>query len=365
MRTGYPADVVRTVGVEEELLLVDADTAEPRAVAGALLAGQTARIPVAELQQQQLETNTDPCATLDELLCEIRGWRRRAAELAVLQDAEVAALATSPLPVAPELTPKGRYRRMARAFGLTAQEQLTCGCHIHVQVDSAEEGVAVLDRIRPWLAPLLALSTNSPLWQSRDTGYASYRYQVFGRWPTTGPQELFGSTEGYRHAVAELLATGTLLDQGMVYFDARLSARYPTVEVRICDVCPQAEDTVLIAALVRALVETAAREWYDAHPAAEASAALLRLAAWRASRSGLTGALVRPSTHRPAAARDVIEELLAHVEEALKDAGDLAFVRGGVERLLACGTGARWQREVHQRGGPAAVVREAVARTRQ
>ena len=361
--TGYPADVVRTVGVEEELLLVDADTAEPRAVAGAVLAGQCARTPVAELQQQQLETNTDPCATLDELRSEIRDWRRRAADLASRQGTEVAALATSPLPVDPELTPKGRYRRMARAFGLTAQEQLTCGCHVHVQVDSAEEGVAVLDRIRPWLAPLLALSANSPLWQGRDTGYASYRYQVFGRWPSTGPQELFGSTEGYQHAVSELLATGTLLDQGMVYFDARLSVRYPTAEVRICDVCPEAEDAVVLAALVRSLVETAARDWYDGVPAPRVSGAVLRLAAFRASRSGLTGALVRPATHRPAAARDVVEDFVDHVSDALKDTGDLALVRCGVERLLSCGTGAHWQREIHRHGGPTAVVREAVART--
>lgn len=350
--------------MEEELLLVDADTAEPRAVAGAVLAGRPSPIPVVELQQQQLETNTDPCATLDELLSEIRAWRRRAAELAATQGAEVAALATSPLPVAPELTPKGRYRRMARAFGLTAQEQLTCGCHIHVRVDSEEEGVAVLDRIRPWLPPLLALSSNSPLWQSTDTGYASYRYQVFGRWPTTGPQELFGSTEGYRRAIARLLATGTLLDQGMVYFDARLSARYPTVEVRICDVCPRAEDAVVLAAIVRALVETAAREWYDGLPADRVGSAVLRLAAWRASRSGLTGALVRPTTGRPAAAREVVEELVGHTSDVLKEAGDLASVRGGVERLLSRGTGARWQREIHERSGPTAVIREAVARTR-
>jgi carboxylate-amine ligase len=357
--------VVRTVGVEEELLLVDAETADPRAVANAVLAGHMEGVLVAELQQQQLEINTAPCGSLDDLLTEIRGWRRRAAELARSQGAEVAALATSPLPVAPALTPVGRYRRMADAFGLTAQEQLTCGCHIHVQVESDEEGAAVLDRIRPWLAPLLALSANSPLWQGLPAGYASYRYQVFGRWPTTGPQEAFGSAEGYRRAVSSLLATGTLLDQGMVYFDARLSARFPTVEVRICDVCPDAEDTVLLAALVRGLVETSARDWRDGRAAPEVSAVLLRLAAWRASRSGLEGALLHPGTHRPAAARDVVEELFGHVSVALKDAGDLATVRSGIERLLSCGTGARWQRAVYEEGGPAAVVCEAVHRTRQ
>ncbi|MGK5532798.1 glutamate--cysteine ligase [Streptomyces sp. URMC 129] len=357
---------MRTIGVEEELLLVDAESARPRAVAAAVLAGADGEKDevVAELQQQQLETNTTPCATLPELRAEIRNWRRRAGDLAATEGAEVAALATSPLPVAPELTPGGRYRRIAEAFGLTAQEQLTCGCHIHVQVESDEEGVAVLDRIRVRLAPLLALSANSPLWQGWDTGYASYRYQVFGRWPTTGPPPAFGSPDGYRHTVNRLLATGTLLDQGMVYFDARLSARYPTVEVRINDVCQDADDAVLLAALVRGLVETASRAWQDGEPAPRTEPDLLRLAAWRASRSGLTGALLHPETQRPAAAREVVEDLVDHVADALRDAGDLALVRAGVERLLTDGNGAARQRTAYARGGPTEAVRDAVTRTR-
>ncbi|ARQ68020.1 glutamate--cysteine ligase [Streptomyces marincola] len=355
--------MTRTVGVEEELLLVDAVTAEPRAVAGAVLAGEPQDVVVAELQQQQLETNTSPCSSLDELAAEIVRWRRHAAALAREEGARVAALATSPLPVAPELTPKGRYLRMARAFGLTAQEQLTCGCHVHVGVGSDEEGVAVLDRIRPWLAPLLALTANSPLWQGQDTGYAGYRHQIWGRWPTTGPQEVFGSAARYHATVDSLLATGTLLDIGMVYFDARLSAAHPTVEVRIADVCQDAEDAVLLAALVRGLVETAAREWADGRPPPEGSAAQLRLAAWRASRSGLGGALVHPLTHRPTAAREVIEALVAHVAPAVKDIGDLALVRAGVDRVLARGNGASRQLRTLASAGPAGVIHEAVART--
>ena len=188
---------------------------------------------------------------------------------------------------------------MAELFGLTAHEQLTCGCHVHVGISSAEEGVAVLDRAGPWLATLLALSANSPFWQGRDSEYASFRYQVWGRWPSSGPAEPFGTARAYRETIEQMVASGTLIDPGMVYFDARLSERYPTIEIRIADVCLRAEDAVLIAALARALVETEARSWREGKPAPQVRTELLRLAAWRASRSGLDDTLLHPVTGKP------------------------------------------------------------------
>ena len=362
--------MVRSLGVEEELLLVDAGSCEPRAVAGAVLDGLGPVVKdgpggelVAELQQEQLETNTSPCESLDGLRDELRGWRGRASALARTQGVEVAALATSPVAVSPRLTSDDRYRWMAEAFGITAREHLTCGCHIHVEVGSDEEGVAVIDRIQPWLAPLLALSANSPFWQGQDTGFAGYRYQVFGRWPTAGPPQAFGSAEGYRRAVSELLASGVMLDEAMMYFDARLSAAYPTVEVRVCDVCPDIEDALLLAALVRALVVTASRDWTAGRPAPDIGVPLLQLAAWRACRSGLDGPLLHPRTQRPATAREVVEAVVEHTEAALKESGDLDTVRAGIDRLLTVGTGAHWQRTVYGERGPTAVVREAISRT--
>jgi carboxylate-amine ligase len=356
--------------VEEELLLVDAASFEPRAVAGAVLDGDTQAVAdgpggelVAELQQEQMETNTSPCENLDGLREELRGWRGRASALARAKGVEVAALATSPVAVSPRLTSGERYRWMANAFGITAQEHLTCGCHIHVEVDSDEEGVAVIDRIQPWLAPLLALSANSPFWQGQDTGFAGYRYQVFERWPTAGPPQPFGSAEGYRQAIDGYLATGVMRDEGMMYFDARLSAAYPTVEIRVCDVCSDIDDTVLLAALVRALVTTAARDWAAGRPAPDIGLPLLRLAAWRACRSGLDGPLLHPRTQRPTTAREVVDAIVEYAEAALKEAGDLDTVRAGLDRLLLTGTGARWQRAVYGESGPAEVVREAVSRT--
>lgn len=365
---------VRSVGVEEELLLVEPDTGRPRAVAAAVLrasngqghgpdsggpdsgdAGPGGPDPEQELeyelQLQQVETSTRPCITLEELEGGLREARAAAAEAAGRVGVQVVALATSPIPVEPETTTKPRYRRMAEAFGLTAQEQLTCGCHVHVQVESAEEGVAVLDRIQPWLAMLLALSANSPFWQGLDSSYASFRYQAWGRWPCSGPTEWFGSAQAYQATVEQMVRTGTLLDTGMVYFDARLSEHYTTLEVRIADVCLRHEDAVLIAALVRGLVETEARAWQQDAAPLRIRAELLRLAAWRASRSGLDGPLIDPFTGRPDQSPAVIGLLLDHVRDALADAGDLDAVTGLVADVQRRGNGASFQRGSFGRSG--------------
>jgi carboxylate-amine ligase len=300
-----------------------------------------------ELQRQQLETNTRPCCDLDDLHREVRRCRSLAAEVAARAGARVAALATSPVPVVPQLVREGRYLAMARAFGLTAHEQLTCGCHVHVGISSADEGVAVLDRIGPWLPVLLALSANSPFWQGQDTAYSSFRYQAWGRWPNAGPTSAFGTAEVYRETVRQMTGTGTLLDAGMVYFDARLSENYPTLEIRIADVCLRSDDAVLIAALARALVDTEARRWRAGADVPPWRTEILRLGAWRASRSGLDEDLLNPLTGRPQPARAVSNALLGHVRDALDEAGDTGTVTELLRAVLARGNGSAFQRNAY------------------
>jgi glutamate---cysteine ligase / carboxylate-amine ligase len=143
-----------------------------------------------------------------------------------------------------------------------------------------------------------------------------------------------------------MVASGTLIDPGMVYFDARLSERYPTVEIRIADVCLRAEDAMLIAALARALVETEASSWRDGKPAPQTRTEVLHLAAWRASRSGLDDTLLHPVTWKPEPATAVIGMLLDHCREALAclRCGDLIHLRPAPGRCLAflCRNGRRF-----------------------
>jgi carboxylate-amine ligase len=362
----------RTVGVEEEFLLVTGDHEATSAVASQVLRVAAARgvavgdvagggFLVHELQEQQLEATTTPQVSMAALETELRRWRHAAAAAAAEVGARLVASATAPVRVRPTRVRTPRYDRMAERFGIVADEQLTCGCHVHVSVESPEEAVGVLDRIRVWLPTLLALSANSPYWQGHDTGYASFRALALGRWPVTGPTELFGTPEHYRAHIDRLLAAGVILDEAMVYFDARRSHRYPTVEVRVPDVCLDPRDTVLVAALSRALVATAAQEWAAGEPPPPVPASLLRLATWHAAHAGLGERLLDPLSARPRLAATVLETLLEHVGPALRCTGDEELVSTGISRLLERGSGAVDQRAAFARRGRLSDVVEACA----
>lgn len=364
---------LRTVGVEVELLLVDAQTGAPRSVASEVLrvarrhgdteveAGEAGGSVGPEMQEQQVETDTPAEEYLGLLEQDLRRWRDKARAAASEAGALILASGTTPLPVRPQTFDDDRYAAITEQFGLTASEQLTCGCHVHVSVDSDDEAVGALDRIRTWLPVLLAVSANSPFWQGGDSGYASFRSQAMTRWPTNGPTEIFGSGQAYADHLRLLVDTGVPLDEGMAYFDARPSRNYPTLEIRVADVCLDHRDAVLVAARARALVDTGAREWAEERPPDPASVAVLRLAMWQAGRYGITGDLLDPQTHRPKPAREVVERLLEHIGPALRETGDLVRVEMGIDRIFTVGTGSSTQRRIHDEEGrlDRAVVRLA------
>lgn len=355
----FPTDAVRTFGVEEEYLIIDAATFVPTPVAPALLAAARPSAIVAletELKAEQIEAVGAPCRSHADLLAGIFEGRRLADEAARSVGARVVASATSPAAFEPHLSVDGRYGRMAERFGLVAQEQFTCGLHVHVGIASPEEGIAILDRLRGWLPALLALSANSPLVAGVETGYQSWRYQSWGRWPTAGPAEIWGDLERYRRVVAALTSCDVLLDEGMLYFDVRLSRANPTIEVRIADVPLHPEDAGLIAVLVRALAETAAREARADVAPLPLPTSVIAVSSWLASRHGTTGTLIDPVEGCAAPVSVVLARLLGHVAEALADSGETAFAEAGVARVLRRGTGAQRQGTVWQRTGDTSAV---------
>ena len=364
---------VRTVGVEEELLLVDPVTRRASSRSGEVLAAHHRAHGVRpvqpshgldkELYQHQIETRTGPTRDLSSVWDQLLVARATAGRAARSVGLAAVAVATVPLADEAHLTPDDRYEDILVRYAEIARDAGTCGMHVHVGIADDEEGVAVLDRIGPWLPALRAASANSPYAAGRDTGYASWRSQIWSHWPSAGPTAPFSSVAAYRQLCRELMDFGAARDPAMLYFDARLSAHQPTVEVRIFDTCTDPADTVLMAALVRGLVEHAARQWRSGDEPPRWRTEALRAAHWRASRLGLAGTLVHPVLRRLAPPREVLEALVAHVREELEEAGDAGLVDEGVDRVLA-GAGAARQRAAYLRTGAiAGVVDDLVHRS--
>ena len=358
--------MTRSVGVEEEFLLVRSSSPRLAAVGDQVvdLAGEGSQGQFEpELKREQAELGTAPHRDLADLHAEL--WQRRAelGEAARRVGVRLLATATSPLDERVSTTADRRYERMTEVFGRVARVQLTCGMHVHVAIESREEGVAVLDRIRGWLPVLAALSSNSPFLAGQDTDYASYRTVLWGHWPTAGVTDPFGTVEQYDRAREALLASGAALDDGMIYFDARLSARYPTLEIRVCDVCADVADAPVLAALARALVSTAASQAVAGAEPPGIRTELLRAMRWRAARWGVDGELADPRSGAPVPAWQLVDELVEELGPALSDAGDERLVRAGLERLRERGTGAALQRAAYDDGGIAGVVDSLAERT--
>lgn len=355
-----------TVGVEEEFHLADLTTGALRPDASQVLAAARRRLGDdvdPELLRSQVEVGTATCTTLTEVRSELVRLRRGLADSAEAAGCALLASGTFPAP-ADEVatTDDPRYQAMVQLFGPTAREQVTCGCHVHVAVDEPTDAVTVVRRSRPWLPVLLALSANSPFQQGSDTSYASYRSEIWSRWPTSGPAPALHSHEDYEVLVQRLLATGVLRDRGMLYWHARRSQRYPTVEFRVADVCLAVDDAVLLAGLCRAVTQSCLLAEEQGEPNPDLPAEVLRAATWRAARFGVDGELLDPQAGVPVPAADAVAALLAHVRPALEESGEVAEVDALVAAVLGRGSGARRQRSAFARRGDIQDVIEALAR---
>jgi carboxylate-amine ligase len=248
---------------------------------------------------------------------------------------------------------------MAREFGEIAQASLTCACHVHVSIPDAATGVRINNHVRPWLPVLLALTANSPFHDGDDTSYASWRHILWTRWPSAGPPPHFDSVDAYEASVDALTAAGAALDRGMVYWDVRLSAHQPTVEVRIADVLPTPTEAALLAVLVRGLAAQAIDG--DTGPVAKPAPEVLRAWLWRSARDGLTGRCVHPHRSDLAPSWQVVNDLVAELDPWLRTSGDAEFVEHALARVRAAGNGAQRQRAAHGRSDRLADVLDVLA----
>jgi glutamate---cysteine ligase / carboxylate-amine ligase len=343
-----------TLGVEEEYQIIDPETRalRPRATRVLQQAQRALGDEVqTELRLSQIETATPVCSTLAEVRSDLTRMRRELILAAQRDGDRIVAAGTHPFshPEEQPFTPKRRYQEMAVDYQRLAREQVIFGCHVHVGMDDPEAAVQVMNRARVWLSPLLALGASSPFWIGEDTGYASFRTEVWIRWPMSGQPQLFASRAEYDALVQALIETGIIEDTTHIYWDIRLPQRVPTVEFRVSDVCPTIDEAVMTAGLVRGLARTCYEAALHDEPYCAARPELLRAAHWQAARYGLTGKLIDVHAHSSVLAGELVQELLQFVRPGLEAAGDWEEVSSLVQETLARGNGADRQRDVYQR----------------
>jgi glutamate---cysteine ligase / carboxylate-amine ligase len=345
-----------TIGVEEEFQIIHPESRQLRQRAGGVLhrARQAVGDEVTnELFLSQIEIGTPVCAGLAEVRAELVRLRKAVVDAARRDGCRIGAAGTHPFSDWHDqtLTPKDRYAALLSDFQQLTREQIIFGCHVHVAIADKDEAIRVMNRVRPWLAPLLALSANSPFWMGLDTGYASYRSELFGRFPMAGlPMELASRAE-YDALVDALVSTESIIDASRIYWDVRPSMRFDTLEFRVADVCQSVDEAVAVAGLCRGL----ALACHDAPrldaPEHRIRPELLRVSKWRAARFGLEGDLIDPWGRKTVPASRMVEALLAFVRDALESVGEWDEVSTLVREIVRRGNGATRQRRAYQVAG--------------
>ncbi len=346
-------------GVEEEFLLLEpGGTVAPVARDVLRLTGVDGAVKP-EFMAYQVETSTGVCNRLDQLRDDLIRLRGYAAYGARRAGVHLVATGLPPFPggAVDMVSPEIRQPNLARFPGAIAAGG-ACACQVHVEVPDRDLRVEVLARLRPWLSTLLTLTANSPFTAGVDTGWSSNRYRALLHWPTFRPPGLWTSAERYDRVVQTLIASGLATSPRGVYFLARLSARYPTVEVRVADACLTVDDAVLLAAVVRALVEELVDDALRGRPIEPAANTRIQATLLSAAH----GTSAAPNT-APPAFELLRSRLLAKVAPALAASGDLLEVEAELARIGRDGTGAERQRDMWARSSSPAEFVSTLART--
>ncbi|MBF0247762.1 MAG: carboxylate-amine ligase [Alphaproteobacteria bacterium] len=341
-----------TIGVEEEYLIVDRRTralvVEPPADMLYALEERIHDLVRPEFLKAQIEIGTTVCASAGEARAQLA--ELRSAVALVTADYGLAPIAASTHPFSEWAhqihTDKERYNQLATAMQGVAQRLLICGMHVHIGIEDDNLRADLLNQASYFLPHLLALSTSSPFWRGRDTGLMSYRLSVFNEVPRTGLPGHFDTFAEYRRHVDILVKVGVIPDASMIWWDLRPSARFPTLEMRITDVCTRLDDAVAIAAMYQCVVRMLYRLRRSNQRWRNYANMLINENRWRAQRYGIDEGLIDFGKDALVPFADLVDELLSMIAEdadALNCRSELAHVR----TILETGTSAHQQRAAH------------------
>jgi carboxylate-amine ligase len=301
-----------------------------------------------EFQLSIVESRTGICRDLKQVQIEVQELRHML--IGRTTGSELAIVAAGTLPLGSwrtaRITQKPRYEEIDQHYREVARRRATCGCHVHIGIADRDIAVQVLNRVQPWLPTLLALSASSPFYEEADTGYQSFRSLLWGGFPVAGVPQPFSSYQDYLQRIQVLIDTGSILDEGHTYWDARLGVKYDTLEFRLADACTTVDEVILQAGLCRALALTCINETANNRPLPAAQPELIRAATWRAARSGLDGELIDVVAKEKVTATIMLDRLLTYLRNALEELGDWEEIVDLVNQTQQRGTSARRQHQV-------------------
>jgi glutamate---cysteine ligase / carboxylate-amine ligase len=357
-----------TLGIEEELMICDADSLELAQAIDVILGDLPEDIPgevKPELMQSVLEVATRPCADIAEATKELRQLRRTVREVAARNGLAIGAAGTHPSALYEDqlIVDHPRYKELVAELGWIAEQELIFGTHVHVGIDEAEKAIYVADGMRGYLPLLLGMSTNSPLWRGRTTGMMSSRTPIFRAFPRVGIPPYYGTWDIYSHRVEQMMRGGAIEDYTYLWWDVRPHPDLGTVELRVFDQQTRVEHTIGFAAFAQALARRLALDYEDGVPSIEYPHELIDDNKVRASVVGIEGELIDFDQGLEVPAEEMTLGLIEDLRESARELGcedELALLNDLVED----GTGARrqlnWLQDHGEIGG---LMTEIVAAT--
>ena len=342
-----------TLGIEEEFMTIDPETRELKSHMSQIV--QDGKILLQERIKQEMhqavvETGTAICQNIKEAREEVQFLRNNLIGLAEKKGLLVAAAGTHPFSdwVDQLITSDAHYDEIVNEMRDVARGNLIFGLHVHVGIENRQEAVQVMNEVRYFLPHIHALSTNSPFWCGRNTGFMSYRSKVFDKFPRTGIPDYFGSASEYDDYVNLLIKTGCINNGKKIWWDIRVHPVYPTIEYRICDVPMRTDETICLAAIMQALIAKLHKLRQQNLSFRTYRRILINENKWRAARDGIHARLIDFGKETEIDFKILIHELLAFIDDVVDELGSRKEVEY-VHKILESGTGADRQLAVYEK----------------
>ncbi len=349
------AQTVYTLGIEEEFQIIDPVTRELRSHMEQIVEGGKVLLKEqvkAEMHQSVVEVGTNICQNIEEARKEVTYLRKTILDLANQSGLRVASAGTHPFSLWSEqqITDHPRYEEIVNELQDAARANLIFGLHVHVGIEERELGVQIMNAARYFLPHIFALSTNSPFWEGRNTGFKSFRSKVFDKFPRTGIPDYFASAAEYDSYINLLVKTGCIDNGKKIWWDIRLHPFFDTLEFRVCDVQMRVEETIALAALMQAIVVKIHRLMQKNLNFRLYRRALINENKWRACRYGMQGKLIDFGKQEEVSAIELVYELMEFVDDVVDDLGSRDAINY-IHTMIANGSGADRQLKVYEESG--------------